>query len=276
MNEHIRYSRPGTPKSNTSGREAGPVRVLARGLAILKTLAGGTHRLSNQQIADAVGLPRPTVSRITANLVGLGYLEYFDRDGTYCLAKSVLALGFAAHANLEVQVITRSFMQQLADSADAMVVLATRDGMTMVCHEVCHGNNILSLRVNAGSRLSLPRSAMGRALIGAMPEPERTGLLEIARPELGNEWSAFQIVVADAIEQMRTRGFYVSIGTLEQGVNGIGTVITQDGMPVTYTLGLAGPAFRFPRDRLERELGPALLEIASRASEHITGVSRQG
>jgi DNA-binding IclR family transcriptional regulator len=275
MNENLRTFHPGTPSSTTSGREAGVVRVLARGLAILKTLASTNLRLSNQQIADAAGLPRPTVSRITANLVRLGYLDYFDRDGTYCLAKSVLALGFAAHANLEVQIIMRSFMQQLADSADAMVVLATRDGMTMVCHEVCHGNNILSLRVNAGSRLSLPRSAMGRALIGAMPEPERADLLKIVRSDLGVEWSGFQNVVTDAIEQMRNRGFYVSIGTLEQGVNGIGTVIAQNGMPVTHTLGLAGPAFRFPRARLESELGPALLEIASRACQHLAGVSKQ-
>lgn len=269
MNNINRQTDESAPAEHS--RDLGVVRVLARGLMILRAFTPVNRWLSNQDIAAAVHLPRPTVSRITASLMNLGYLDYSEKDGRYRLGNSVLALGFAAQANLDVHVIARPLMQALADAQDAMVVLAERDGLAMVCSEVCHGNNILSLRVGVGSRLSLPKSAMGRALIGAMPPPQRAAMLEDVRSALGNEWNDFQRAVDDASRQMRDKGFYISMGTLEQGVNGVGTIVGLRTAPLTYTLGLAGPAFRFSWKRLEDEIGPGLLDIGNRIRQQLEG-----
>src|SRR3546814_2509832 len=47
--------------------------TLANGLAVLGCFAGGALALGNKDIAEQLNMARPTVSRLTFTLVGLGY-----------------------------------------------------------------------------------------------------------------------------------------------------------------------------------------------------------
>ena len=250
--------------------------MLARGLSVLRAFTPRNEWLSNQEIAAKTALPRPTVSRIASNLTSLGYLVYAQGLGKYRLGTSVLALGFGALANLDVRSTARPLLQQLADAEDALVVLASRDGLAMVCNEVCHSSkSLFTLRVNVGSRLVLPYSAMGLALLGAMPDEEREPASRQIRRSFKKDWPALRDLIADAAGQMQRRGFCVTLGTLEHGINGISVVIDTPGAPHSFTLGLAGPGFKFPSERLENELGPKLLAIKRRIESRLADVNPQ-
>jgi DNA-binding IclR family transcriptional regulator len=224
--------------------DAGEVRVLARGLSILRAFTPRNEWLSNQEIAVKTSLPRPTVSR------------------KYRLGASVLALGFGALANMDIRVLARPLLQRLADQEDALVVLASRDAMAMVCNEVCHSSkSIFTLRVNVGSRLVLPYSAMGLALLGAMTSEEREEALRQISRSFKKNWRELQQLIEAAVEQFRRCGFCTTLGTLESGINGISVAVDTPGAPHSFTIGLAGPSFRFPSERLESDLGPKLLAI---------------
>ncbi|HEY5292640.1 MAG TPA: IclR family transcriptional regulator [Burkholderiales bacterium] len=242
--------------------DAGEVRVLARGLSILRAFTPRNEWLSNQEIAAKTSLPRPTVSRLTANLTGLGYLSYSTASRKYRLGTSVLALGFSALANVDIRMLARPLLQRLADQEDALVVLASRDDMAMVCNEVCHSSkSIFTLRVNVGSRLVLPYSAMGLALLGAMTPAEREEALRQISRSFKKNWRELQQLIEAAVEQFRRCGFCTTLGTLESGINGISVAVDTPGAPHSFTIGLAGPSFRFPSERLESDLGPKLLAI---------------
>jgi DNA-binding IclR family transcriptional regulator len=238
------------------------VRVLARGLSILRAFTPRNEWLSNQEIAARTSLPRPTVSRLTANLTGLRYLSYSTVSRKYRLGTSVLALGFGALANVDIRVLARPLLQRLADQEDALVVLASRDAMAMVCNEVCHSSkSIFTLRVNVGSRLVLPYSAMGLGLIGAMMPEERAETLRQISDSFKKNWRELHKLIDASVEQYRRCGFCTTLGTLESGINGIAVAVDTAGAPHSFTIGLAGPSFRFPAERLESDLGPKLLEI---------------
>lgn len=242
--------------------DAGQVRVLARGLSILRAFTPRNEWLSNQEIAARTSLPRPTVSRLTANLTGLRYLSYSTESRKYRLGTSVLALGFGALANVDIRLLARPPLQRLADQEDALVVLASRDGMAMVCNEVCHSSkSIFTLRVNVGSRLVLPYSAMGLALLGAMTPEERDEALQQINRSFRKNWGELQKLIEAAVQQYRRCGFCTTLETLESGINGIAVAVDTPGAPHSFTLGLAGPSFRFPPERLESDLGPKLLAI---------------
>ena len=68
--------------------------TLAHGLAILGCFANGSPVLGNKDIAEQLGMSRPTVSRLTFTLVGLGYLRRDGRTGKYSLGPAVLSLGY--------------------------------------------------------------------------------------------------------------------------------------------------------------------------------------
>jgi len=242
--------------------DAAPVRVLARGLSILRAFTPRNEWLSNQEIAAKTALPRPTVSRLTTNLTGLGYLSYSTASRKYRLGTSVLALGFSALANIDIRVLARPLLQRLADQEDVLVVLASRDDMAMVCNEVCHSRkSIFSLRVNVGSRLVLPYSAMGLALLGAMTPEEREEALRQIHRGFKKNWPELQDLIKAAMEQYQRCSFCTTLETLESGINGIAVAIDTPGASHSFTIGLAGPSFRLPADRLESELGPKLLAI---------------
>jgi DNA-binding IclR family transcriptional regulator len=238
------------------------VRVLARGLAILRAFTPRNEWLSNQEIAARTSLPRPTVSRLTANLTGLGYLGYSTASRKYRLGTSVLALGFGALANTDVRVLARPLLQRLADDEDALVVLASRDAMAMVCNEVCHSSkSIFTLRVNVGSRLVLPYSAMGLALLGSMTPEERDAALHQISHNFKKSWRELHKLIEAAVAQFRRCGFCTTLGTLEGGINGIAVSVDTPGAPHSFSIGLAGPSFRFPAERLDSDLGPKLVAI---------------
>ena len=245
-----------------SDADAGLVRVLARGLSILRAFTPRNEWLSNQEIAARTSLPRPTVSRLTANLTGLRYLSYSTASRKYRLGTSVLALGFGALANVDIRVLARPLLQRLADVEDALVVLASRDAMAMVCNEVCHSSkSIFTLRVNVGSRLVLPYSAMGLALLGAMTPEERAEALRQISRSFKKNWRDLDKLIGAAVEQFQRCGFCTTVGTLDSGINGIAVAVDTPGAPHSFSIGLAGPSFRFPAERLESDLGPKLLAI---------------
>jgi len=247
---------------STPAAAGGQVRVLARGLSILRAFTPRNEWLSNQEIAARTALPRPTVSRLTANLTGLRYLSYSTTLRKYRLGTSVLALGFGALANVDVRVLARPLLQRLADEEDALTVLASRDAMAMVCNEVCHSSkSLFTLRVNVGSRLVLPYSAMGLALLAAMTTQERDAALRQVSHDFKKHWRELDKLIEAAVEQYRRCGFCTTLQTLESGINGIAVSVDTPGAPHSFTIGLAGPSFRFPAERLESDLGPKLIAI---------------
>jgi DNA-binding IclR family transcriptional regulator len=254
---------------------ANTVRVLARGLSILRTFTPKNSWLSNQQIATLSELPRPTVSRLLASLTAQGYLEYSLERGHYRLAAPVLTLGYAAVTRADLIEATKPLMQQFADNEDILVVLACRDGASMVCNEVCYGSNMLTLRVGVGSRLSLPKSAVGRALIGTLPNDRRDQLLAEIKPQFENEWPALQLAFHDARTQIEKQNFYISVGTLEQGVNGLGVVLDISGAPDTYVLGLAAPAFRLEPHYMAEHLGPQFMQLKKNIEKILKNINLQ-
>jgi DNA-binding IclR family transcriptional regulator len=238
------------------------VRVLARGLAILKAFEPDNDWRTNTELSVRAALPKPTVSRITANLMLAGYLDYEAGRAAYRLSTSVLALGFVAASNRDLVVLARPAMQAFADRHRISVVLAAVDDDAMVCHEVAHSHSMLfALRVRVGSRLPLGPSALGQALVGAMGDAERTRFLSrLARTEQ-LRFSEIRGHFESAIMQMKEHRYCVAEGTLEPGTNGVAVVLDTPDRPHAYALGCAAPSNTLLRSRIKEEIAPGLLRI---------------
>lgn len=259
----------GRDKARTVGGTKN-VRVLARGLAILKSFEPANEWRTNAEISVATGLPKPTVSRITANLTETGYLRYSSERAAYRLSISVLTLGFVAASNQDMVVLARPLMQSLADRHQVSVVLAAQDGEAMVCHEVAHSRGMLfTLRVQTGSRLRIGPSALGQALIGSMGDAERDRFLnKLAGADRGR-LALLRKQFEAAIVQMSQSGYCVALGTLERGTHGVAIVIDTPDQPHAYALGCAAPANTLDLTRIEEEVAPSLLQIKDRLESEL-------
>ncbi len=235
--------------------------ALARGLEVLRAFTPSEGLLGNQEIATRTGLPKATVSRLTYTLMRLGYLSHFARLGKYQLAPAAMLLGYSALANMRVREIARPFMQELADYSKASVALGSRDRLNLVYIEHCRSATGVTLRLDVGAKVPLATTAMGRALLAALPECEREFLFgHMARNE-GGRWPRIRAGLEQAIEDVATRGFTLSHGDWKPDVSAVGVpLVPADGSGV-FAFNCGAPAYQITRERLERDIGPRLVNL---------------
>lgn len=247
------------------------VRVLARGLAILRAFEPANEWRTNTELSAVTGVPKPTVSRITANLTEAGYLLYSAERAAYRLSTSVLALGFVAASHRNLVAIARPLMKGFADEHNVSVVLASPDRDSMVCNEVAHSDAMLfTLRIRAGSRLRMGQSAMGRALIGSMGGAERERALAKLAEADPESWSALHGQEKSLVAQMQRRQFCVASGTVEHGTNGVAVVVDTPEGPHSFALGCAAPSNILSVARIESVVAPSLLKLKQRLEAELS------
>ena len=131
------------------------------------------------------------VTRFTYTLTKLGYLNYVKRLGKYELAPTILALGYPFLSNLRIRRAAHDPMQQLADAAEGWVALASRSGLKMIFVDTYSATKITTLRIDVGSRVSMVRSAVGRAFLGGISDMRETTSTSISRAgSAANGWNS--------------------------------------------------------------------------------------
>ncbi|MGF1552888.1 MAG: IclR family transcriptional regulator [Paracoccaceae bacterium] len=243
------------------------VSALHRGLEILRAFRpADAAGLGNLELANRTGLPTSTVSRLTYTLSKLGYLIYEEPTGRYRMGMAVLSLGYACLGGMRIRETARVHMQDMADRVGpgVLIALGSRDEFAMTYVACARSGGMISLQLDVGSRISLARSAMGRAYIAGATDEERGLLLSRLRERVGeDEWPRIEDGILDAVEQVRTKGFYTNVGQWQPDVNAVAVPFRPPyGDPRLLAFNAGGPAYLLPRERLEDELGPRLVRLA--------------
>lgn len=241
------------------------VTALARGLEILSCFRSDAGALGNQDLAEMCGLPKSTVSRLTATLTKLGYLVHMPATGRYQLGTATLALGSAMLARMDIRKLARPLMQELADFSGAMVSLGVRDRLSVLYVESCRSAAaITTLSVDVGSRLPLATSAIGRAWLVSAPESERLNLMEEIRQKNSSAWPAIAKGLEQAREDHLSLGVCCSFGEWQTHVNGIARALDPGGGLPKVVINCGGPAVNVSTDFLLNEVRPRLLDMVQR------------
>src|ERR1700722_9677920 len=154
------------------------VTALARGLTVLRCIAAADAPLSNRELTELTGIPKPTVSRITATLVSAGFLFRLPDSERFVLTSSVLELSNGFLRNFDIRARSRPSLLELAERTSLSVHLAVRDRLDMVVIDAIKPRSaVLVSRLDVGSRMNLSRTAVGRAYLAVLAEPERQRLL---------------------------------------------------------------------------------------------------
>lgn len=249
-----------------TGKDRQFVTALSRGLEVLRAFRPGEVVLGNQEIAERTGLPKPTVSRLTHTLCELGYLTSSRRAGGYQLGPGVLALGFAMIAGLDVRERARPLMEDLAEYSGASVALGARDRMSVVYLDLCRGAETVTLRLTLGSRVPLMTTAIGRAIVTALPEEEQERLLHAARAREPDDFPRIEAGIVRARREIAERGFCTSFGDWRRDVHAVGVPLRSIDGEQLYGLNCGGPSFTLPPERLTDDLGPRLVRVAEALS----------
>jgi len=235
--------------------------TLARGLEVLRCFTPLEPMLGNKEISVRTGLPKPTVSRLTYTLTKLGYLRHNMRLGKYQLGSAVLSIGYPLLASMSVRQVARPFMKELADYTAGSVSMGIRDRLNMVYVESSRNGNTLTMLPDIGTAVPIAQAAIGRAFLAACTPPEREAVLnqiKVKEPELHRK---FRPAIDKSLEDIRSRGFCVSIGELRREVSAVAVPMrrTVDGEIIAFNCGV--PSFTLKKGQLEEDIGPRLVAM---------------
>src|SRR5882757_6722132 len=117
---------------NDSRARRSSIQSIDRATAILKALASGPRRLGVSELADRLGLTRPTVHGLLQTLQAHGFVEQ-DRDSDkYQLGAGLLQLGNSFLDLNELRSRSLVHAERLAERADAAVRVGVMHGPSIV------------------------------------------------------------------------------------------------------------------------------------------------
>jgi DNA-binding IclR family transcriptional regulator len=247
------------------------VTALARGLTVLRRIAAADAPLSNRELTELTGIPKPTVSRITATLVSAGFLFRLPDSERFVLTSSVLELSNGFLRNFDIRARSRPFLIELAERTSLSVHLAVRDRLDMVVIDAIKPRSaVLVSRLEVGSRMDLSRTAVGRAYLAALSEADRQSLLTGLQAAAGDEWGHISSRLDAALQETAAQGFAIATGEWYEGLNAIAAgFIGPSGE--RYAVNCGGSAHQCPRDWLVSRAAPALLETIEKIVHEIGG-----
>ncbi len=233
----------------------------ARALSVLQAFGGGGAALGNGELAQATGLPKSTVSRLTYTLARLGWLDLEAPTQRYRLGPTAVGLvgGFLGARGVRQAALPH--MEALALGFGAPVALAERDGMDMVYLAYARGDAQVVVRRDVGSRVPLAASAAGRAWLAAAHPVEAQAIREQLAAAAGRGWRTVRASLDAAVADLQRLGFTRSYGDVQEQVNAVAVPLRSPVDGSLAVLNLAAPAALVPARRFDRELGPALAAL---------------
>ncbi|WP_230956405.1 IclR family transcriptional regulator [Burkholderia pseudomultivorans] len=236
--------------------------TLDRGLQVLRAFHAERTPLTNGELAQRTGMSRSAVSRLTSTLIHLGYIRRVAGGTQFELATGVFGIGYAY---LETNPVTRLAhlpMQQLADRLDVSVALAAPDGLDMlyIAHRTSAG--IATLRLGVGSLLPMGWTAIGRAWLWTLPEPERRQYVARLLEAAGPQREAMRIGIDNAFDDLGSNGVCMSFGEFQRHAYGIALPISvgRSATPMSLSCGAIRPDPDL--DAIRQHIVPALKQAA--------------
>lgn len=246
--------------------------TLAKGLAVLRAFEGRDATLSNAAIADATGISRPTVARLTRTLCQLGYLRYDAYTATYRIAVGILRLINPFLNTLTVRQICRPLMQRLADYSSGAVSIGMRDGLDIVLIECCVNAEASSWRPDIGASRALPITAFGRAYFAAASTQERAEIVGLIKAD-----TRYPAKILEQMEQEVRRynkdGFCVAKDLARRGIHAVAVPFRVGVDSNLFVINCAVASYDLKEGQLEEDIAPRLRNLV-RSIEQAVGPNK--
>lgn len=249
------------------------IQSVDRAARILRVLGSGTPGLGVTEIADRLGLAKPTVHGLLRTLEQSGLVSQDVGTGKYFLGPGVLQLGNAFLAGSELRARSMMRAAALSQQVNEAVWVATLagDDVMVIHHEFRPDDAVQILEV--GATIPWHACALGHAIVAFRDEHEAEELLtQPLRPLTGRTRTEPE-VLRKALTGVRDKGVAVENQEANVGDAGIAAPVFDHTGHAIGSLGVVGPADRLLARTAKASLGRAVAETARAVSREM-GASR--
>ena len=227
------------PRSTPPDKQPDVMRAVQRIVAVFESFTPQKSSLSLQELSERIALPKSTTFRIAQSLEKAGYLVRLE-DQQYCLSFRFTRLAGLVRSTLDIRVIARPIMTELAEETRETISLQMTDGRQRICLDAVATESPLRSITQPGEALPLLAGASSKLLVAHMPAKEMAATA--ARIAKASKRTPAEVQVE--LEQIRRQGYAVSHGERVLGVSAVAAPILGTDDSVRYCLALNGPTVR--------------------------------
>ncbi len=223
--------------------EVGGAQSVDRAITVLEIIAARGHA-SVAEISTEVGVHRSTISRLLSALEGRGMVEVAGSRGRYRLGSGLLRLASSVSGPLDVTVQGAEICERLAAELGETVNIAVTRGDSAVNVYQAAGSGAITVDSWVGRPTPLHATSSGKILLASFDDRALDAALAHRLDAFTPQTVTDPVELARQLVEARSRGFAVTIGELEEGLNAIAAPVRDAGGSVIAALSTSAPGYR--------------------------------
>lgn len=242
--------------------------AVRRAVTLLKMFNEEHPQWKVTDLARHAKFKKSTASRLLIALEREGLLVFDPARDAYSLGPELIVLGGRAMRSNDLQSLSRSELQGLAEATGetaSLEVLSVRD--VLIIGEVLSGH-LLSSGQTLGTRWPAFATSTGLAILAYRPEDEVEEALKAPLPKLTPKTITSTSELRRLILEARATGYAVAEEALELGYVAIGAPLRNESGYAVGAVSVGGPVIRITPDRVAR-IGELLRRAAERISSRL-------
>lgn len=238
---------------------------LARGLAVVKAFSDQRRAMTIAQISHKTGIPRAAVRRCLYTLKQLGYAD--SEANNFFLKPKILTLGYSYLSSTPLTISAQPCLNLISRALNESCSLAVLDDSEVLYISRSATSRVMSVALNAGSRLPAYCTSLGRVMLAAMSEPDLQAYFEKVNLRAHTDRTIVsEQRLREILNDVRQNGYAIVEEELEIGLCSIAVPVRGASGATVAALNVGAQATRVTRSQLEHNFLPTLLNAASELS----------
>jgi IclR family transcriptional regulator, pca regulon regulatory protein len=245
---------------------------LAKGLEVIRAFDREHPALTLSEVALAAKLPAATARRCLHTLEDLGYVLRSGRS--FVLRPRVLELGAAYLESMNIEAVTKNYLEDLARRSGDSAALTVLDETEIVYVARASVRTLVRLEAHVGTRLPAYPTSMGRVLLAGLAPEQLNHYFEAAKiVPLTDRTITDRARLRRLIEECRADGYAAVEDELAYGVVALAVPVFDQAGAVVAALNSSGHSKRIGKARIVRERLSMLRRVSREISSEFRGAS---
>lgn len=246
---------------------------LNRGLAILEYFTPERPQLGIAEIADCLGMSRPTTHRYVTTMAALGFLEQ-GPSRKYRLGLRVTDLGMSALNSMGLREHSRAPLMKLRQQAGYTASVAILYGSEILyvdrARSFRRGQNEIDHNIRLASRLPAYCTSMGKVLLASLSEPDQRELIgSMTLKRCGPNTITSKKALREELNRVHDAGMAVNNEESSAGLIAIAAPLRAQNRKVVAAVNLAAHTSTITLEEMVEKLSPYLLAAAENISTRL-------
>jgi IclR family acetate operon transcriptional repressor len=235
-----------------------------RSLRLLATLAACGRALTLAELAEQLGLPKPTVHRLCAQLQEGGYLARDLDERSFVAGPALRQLAFDTLNHGAARGLRHAVLADLVAQVGETCNFTTLDGTRVLYLDRVEAHWPLRMTLEVGSRVPLHATASGKLFLALMPAATRDALIgQLALTRMTPETITDAQALRAECAQIAAQGYADDRGEFITGLIAVAVPVLDAQGRARAAIAVHAPSARMALAQAQAQL-PHLLAAAAR------------